>query len=352
MTVETSEGRRRRRLPDRSSGAMPHLRDEERTMRVSDEILIQPDMPNITKKQKAQRKPRATIGHAAIKLVSAVKGNRYDNAIRCAEVLAFALERDGDPDSAAAIHEAIANNNARQMFAIALNAPGDWWKPGDPLEPIVLEGGTRAAFDRLLVELEAAPRFVAAGIDAPTRVFFEGPSGVGKTLAAKHVADRLGLPLLMGRLDQMIDSHMGESSKRLAKLFESAKGAPCVLFLDEIDALIGGRGDKSDGAAAEAGRTTSSLLQQLDALPPAQIVIAASNFPDAIDGAVYRRIPTRLMFDPPGLEARKQMLRGWWSKVPIGPERINDLAFETAGKSGADLRSLAMAEAREVILRG
>lgn len=88
-------------------------------------------------------------------------------------------------------------------------------------------------------------------------------------------------------------------------------------------------------------------------LPPAQIVIAASNFPGAIDEALYRRFSSRIAFAPPGLEARTKMLEYWWRHLPMGvpgTDNILALAKSSEGVSGATLRALAMTEARAFLL--
>lgn len=296
-----------------------------------------------------KRLPRVAIGAAAVKLVESLfAGNRYAAGIRSAEVLALALERDGDMASAENIRAAAAHGG--QMESFTINRAGNWRGPGEALDEIILSPEKEDQFARLITELEAAPRFLAAGIDAPTRIFFEGASGTGKTLAAQHLAARLGLQLLTGRLDQVVDSHMGESAKKIASLFESTRGVPCVLFIDEIDGIVGDRGKKSGAAELEAARTTSSLLQQLDSLPMEQIVVVASNFPGEMDEALYRRFPTRITFDTPTFEARRKMLRYWWRNLSLCDDRSGPVAATTHGLSGAELRALAMSIARDFIL--
>jgi AAA+ superfamily predicted ATPase len=301
--------------------------------------------------QKKRRAVRATVASAAVKIVEALRGNRYTDGFRAAAILAGALERDGDAEAAAMVRSALTEPGTLRALQFGVGGDvGDWRMPGAPIDALILDGAHKEQFERLVRELEAVPRFVAAGIDAPTRIFFDGPSGTGKTLAAQHLAERLGIALLIGRLDQIVDSHLGESSKKLAKMFQMARTTPCVVFIDEIDGIVSERGLKSNSAEQEGSRTTSSLLQQLDMLPPEQIVIAASNFPEHMDGALYRRFPTHLSFACPSLDARIAMLRHWWRNLPMGEECIGALAGRMPERSGSDLRAAAMEEARAFIL--
>jgi ATP-dependent 26S proteasome regulatory subunit len=215
---------------------------------------------------------------------------------------------------------------------------------------LVLEGELREDLDRLLVELEAVPAFVEAGIDAPARVLFSGPSGTGKTLVARWLAGKLGLPLAVVRIDQVVKSLMGETAATLAKVFESMAGSPAVLFLDEIDGLCESRTGRGEDVHREMARTTTSILQRLDGLPPQQIVIAATNLPERLDAALLRRLAVQVVFPLPSVQARTRMIEQWLARAPVTPEQIKFLAAETQGLAGAEVRARAMAFGRERVL--
>ena len=292
------------------------------------------------------------IGAAAARLVEALRRGRWNDGQRAAEVIAASLERDGDAVAAAEVRAALADGPQR-MVALPHGrgaAPGDWYEVGAPCEEPILGDRLDQDYRRLLRELENTSHFVAAGVDAPTRLLFHGPSGTGKTMAARWLARHLGLPILVARIEAVVDSHLGETAKKLAALFAELDAAPAVLFLDEVESMVGPRGTGEGASAAEMGRSTSALLQLLDKAPQAQIVVAATNFDGGLDGALYRRFPTRLLFDTPTAPAREAMLRRWWSRVEHTEAALALLVASTDGTSAADLRAAAMAHARWAIV--
>lgn len=116
-----------------------------------------------------------------------------------------------------------------------------------------------------------------------------GESGVGKTAFARFVAYKLGIPYMYVNLSQMMDSYLGGTAKNLTYLFSYINQKQCVVMLDEIDSLAVGRKYADGSAGAEVSRSTTCLLQLLDAVTNDHIIIAATNLPDSIDGAVKRR---------------------------------------------------------------
>lgn len=116
-----------------------------------------------------------------------------------------------------------------------------------------------------------------------------GESGVGKTAFARYAAYKLELPYLYVNLSQMLDSYLGGTAKNLTYLFTFINQQQCVVMLDEIDSLAVGRKYKDGSAGAEVSRSTTCLLQLLDAVTNDHVIIAATNLPDSIDNAVMRR---------------------------------------------------------------
>ena len=119
-----------------------------------------------------------------------------------------------------------------------------------------------------------------------------GPPGTGKSRVARHIAKEIGLELYVARLDGLISSYLGSTSKNIRALFDFAAKTPCVLFLDEFDAIAKLRGDSQE--LGELKRVVNSFLQNLDTLGRQSIVLAATNHETLLDTAVWRRFTYRL----------------------------------------------------------
>lgn len=309
-----------------------------------------------TPRQATAKPPKhMNVGAATVALVAALKEHRTGAAQRAADVLARALERDGDANAAAKIRAAVSTTGPEYKEGPS-NSDGmslvTWFPPTDLSGELVLDAVAGARLERLAVELSHAPKFLASGLDAPTRVLFHGPSGTGKTLAARWLGGRLGLPVAVASLHALVDSFLGATAKNLAKCFESVRSGPCVIFLDEVDGLCSRR-DATCMDMGEVQRVTSSMLQQLDALPPETIVVAATNFVQKIDPAFRRRLATEIEFGLPDREARETMLRRWWAKLRFFDRAVDveSAVAASEGLTGAALRAAAMAAGRDAVLR-
>ncbi|WP_333856102.1 ATP-binding protein [Stenotrophomonas indicatrix] len=132
----------------------------------------------------------------------------------------------------------------------------------------------------------------------PTKtVLFTGPPGVGKTLAAKHLAVELGRPLLVLDLASVISSFLGRTGNNIKQAFDFAKRSPCILFLDELDAVAKRRDDEAD--VGELKRLVTVLLQEIDLWPHDNLLIAATNHANLLDPAVWRRFDRTIEFPRP-----------------------------------------------------
>jgi ATP-dependent 26S proteasome regulatory subunit len=297
---------------------------------------------------------RANIAAAIVKLVQAVQKSKVPDA-RTFEVIAFSLERDGDSAGAAEVRALTADDQgkAHLSFARVAQRAADvegmrWFDPTDLSNEIVWYGESARQMQRLEEEMAAVPDFLAAGLDTPTRALFVGPSGVGKTLAARWLGWRLGLPVAVVVLDQISRSYMGETATRLVRVFEEAAKTPSIIFLDEIDSFSLARGIGGDSVSHEFSRVTTTLLQRLDWFPPSQIIIAATNLEEKLDTALRRRLPLRIEFGLPDHKARVAMIDRWLARAPVLESVRVDLA--RLEQSPAELRALAMAAGRAAVL--
>jgi ribosome biogenesis ATPase len=186
-------------------------------------------------------------------------------------------------------------------------------------------------------------RYAAVGISAPTGVLLWGPPGCGKTLLAKAVAAESKANFISIKGPELLNKYVGESEAAVRRVFMRARSSvPCVIFFDELDALVPRRDDSLSEAS---GRVVNMLLTELDGLSARAgiYVIGATNRPDIIDDAMMRpgRLETRLFVDLPGAAERVEILRALIRNKPI-PAEVATIAGTSAcdGYSGADLESL------------
>ena len=194
--------------------------------------------------------------------------------------------------------------------------------------------------------LKFPERFLSLGARIPKGVLLVGPPGTGKTLLARAVAGEAGVPFFHISGSEFVEMFVGVGAARVRDLFEQAKrNAPCIVFVDEIDAVGRHRGAGLGGGHDEREQTLNQILVEMDGFETTTniIVVAATNRPDILDPALLRpgRFDRRVTLDLPDLEGRKAILRVHASGKPLAPEvTLDTVAKETPGFSGADLSNL------------
>jgi len=214
-------------------------------------------------------------------------------------------------------------------------------------EPIYTDS-LQSVLQQLVQEHLRSDALYAAGL-APTRTaLFVGPPGVGKTLAARWVARALGLPLLVLDLSSVMSSFLGRTGGNLRRVFDHARTTPCVLLLDELDAVAKKRDDASE--IGELKRLVTVLLQEIDAWPEGSLMLAATNHSELLDPAVWRRFEAVLEFDLPETSARASALRAFLDGEHVADEVLALVAAATKGNSLSALESDALAARRSAAL--
>jgi hypothetical protein len=165
-----------------------------------------------------------------------------------------------------------------------------------------------------------------------------GPPGTGKSRVARHIAQELNLDLYVARLDGLISSFLGSTSKNIRALFDFAAKAPCILFLDEFDAIAKLRGDTQE--LGELKRVVNSFIQNLDSLGPHSIVLAATNHDELLDSAVWRRFSYRLELDYPNPDMRHRLWKDFIAPVIFSDRDLELLVDLSEGFSGSDIREV------------
>jgi len=198
-----------------------------------------------------------------------------------------------------------------------------------------------------VVEFLKDPRkFAAVGARIPKGVLLNGPPGTGKTLLARAVAGEAGVPFFSISGSDFVEMFVGVGASRVRDLFENAKkNAPCIIFIDEIDAVGRQRGAGLGGGHDEREQTLNQLLVEMDGFGVNEgiIIIAATNRPDILDPALLRpgRFDRQITVDRPDVKGREAVLRVHSKNKPMAKNvRLDVLARYTTGFTGADLENL------------
>jgi cell division protease FtsH len=194
--------------------------------------------------------------------------------------------------------------------------------------------------------LREAQKFQRLGGRIPKGVLMVGPPGTGKTLLARAVAGEANVPFFSISGSDFVEMFVGVGASRVRDLFEQGKkNAPCIIFIDEIDAVGRHRGAGLGGGHDEREQTLNQLLVEMDGFESNDgvILIAATNRPDVLDPALLRpgRFDRRVVVDRPDIRGREEVLRVHSKKVPMSDDvNLNVLARGTPGFSGADLANM------------
>lgn len=194
--------------------------------------------------------------------------------------------------------------------------------------------------------LKAPKKYIQVGARIPKGVLLVGPPGTGKTLLAKAVAGEAGVPFFTISGSDFVEMFVGVGASRVRDLFEEAKkNAPCIIFIDEIDAVARRRGTGMGGGHDEREQTLNQLLVEMDGFGVNEgiIVMAATNRVDILDPAILRpgRFDRKVMVGRPDVKGREEILKVHAKGKPLSEEvDLKQIAQTTAGFTGADLENL------------
>ena len=223
--------------------------------------------------------------------------------------------------------------------------------PSHRLENLIMVPQVAEIIRELVVEYHRADLLRSYNLEPRNRVLLMGPPGNGKTSLAEALADALSVPLLVVQYEAVIGSYLGETAQRIARVFEHARSQHCVLLFDEFDAVAKERGDAHE--TGEIKRVVSSLLLQIDSLPSYVLVVAASNHPELLDRAVWRRFQVRLELEPP----TRRQIEEWYCRFEqrtghsFGIQPKN-LASRLCGLSFAEVEDFCIDLLRRLVLDG
>ncbi len=223
--------------------------------------------------------------------------------------------------------------------------------PRRRLDHLVLPEMVLETCRELVEEQQRRQLLQSHGLEPRHKILLVGPPGNGKTSLAEALASEMMVDLLVVRYDALIGSFLGETAARLSKLFEDVRSRQCVLFLIEFDTVAKERGDENE--TGEVKRIVSSLLLEIDDLPPHVVTVMATNHSELLDRAVWRRFEAVLELPPPPPSLMKEWLSRFEEETGFGLGVTHDTVQKKLGPlSFAELEEFALDVYRRVVLEG
>lgn len=288
-----------------------------------------------------------------LRIIEGGLANDKRKVVSYSNKLADRLLKEGDTKLAICIRKKIEENNLHSVVvADALrNAPLDLDSrlqivevipPAGNVNNIVLDSLTQSQIDEFVNIVQNSSRLEVQGIDIPKTLILYGQPGCGKTSIAHYISYLTGLPLVLARLDSLVSSLLGSTAKNIRKIFDYVKDFPSILFLDEFDAIAKARDDQKE--IGELKRVINSLLQNMDTMPRHCVLIAATNHPELLDRAVWRRFLQKVEVGMPTENALEDLIRLFCGE---GQDKIINQILNTKGlitvfegMSPSDLKNL------------
>lgn len=295
-----------------------------------------------------------------LKLTEASLAGDRQKAQAYARQLAEKLEVSGEAKAAERLKRVLAGSGGPTITSAGLQervpvdsesrlslADETWVEAEEAI--VFLRPEAERSVQEFLTYVEASDKLIAEGVGVSASMLMYGPPGCGKTELARYIAARLGIPLITSRADTLVSSYLGSTSKNLRLLFDHISSRPCVLFLDEFDAIAKLRDDRHE--LGELKRVVVSLLQNIDAARNHSVMLAATNHEHLLDPAIWRRFSYRVKVDYPDANGRASMFRLFLAGS--FPERsLKRLSEASEGMTGSDIREICEGARRSAILRG
>lgn len=208
--------------------------------------------------------------------------------------------------------------------------------PKDRLTDMVLDTGIHEQLQRVLKEQRMFARIREHGLSPRRKLLFVGPPGTGKTMTASVLASELGLPLFLVRLDALITKFMGETAAKLRQIFDAITEIRGVYFFDEFDAIGSQRGLAND--VGEIRRVLNSFLQMIEQDQSNSLILAATNHPEILDYALFRRFDDVIEYHLPTAAQAADLIRSRLGLFASKPFPLKTVVTKASGLSYAEIR--------------
>jgi SpoVK/Ycf46/Vps4 family AAA+-type ATPase len=222
-------------------------------------------------------------------------------------------------------------------------------QPRKRLADVVLGPVASGLMDRLIRDFQNSEVLKAQGVRPHHHILFCGPSGCGKTVTAEAIAGELQVPLLDVSLNSVLSSQLGETAANLEAVFDYARTKRFVVLFDEFDAI--GRSRDDIGERGEIKRVLNSFVQELDRFEGDSLVIAATNFEQGLDRALWRRFPSVIRFERPREAQIEELVRRNLAPLKVQQQQVEDLVRNLAGSTAAEVEIACVDVRKSCILR-
>ncbi|MGL5853865.1 MAG: AAA family ATPase [Cetobacterium sp.] len=290
-----------------------------------------------------------------------LKGDK-DKVFNYAQVLSSNLKKNGDERFANRINTILSKNNNLVGLDSLSSKPVDQESRLNIVDISMPHKESKLYFNHFIdsevndfiKSYHKQDELKKIGIEAANSLLLYGPPGCGKTSLAKFISYQTNLPLVTARLDVLLSSLLGSTAKNIRKVFEYASKRPCILFLDEFDAIAKIRNDKNE--LGELKRIVNSLLQNIDEFSSNSILIAATNHHEVLDAAVWRRFMKIIELGPPEVSITKEILDDTFNNIEVDitdiNKKINLIISSFEGMSPSDIKNVVNSAIRKAILNG
>ncbi|WP_343640811.1 AAA family ATPase [Chryseobacterium sp.] len=299
-----------------------------------------------------------------IKIIEGGLNDDSQKVLSYTRLLIENLRKDGDVRMANRIDKLLNNQKPNLVFQDELMispvdqesrmSMADILMPSVENTSLILNEQLEFTINNFIGALKYKKQIQNAGIEVNSSLLLYGPPGCGKSSIAKHLANKLQLPLVVVRIDSLISSLLGNTAKNIRKIFDYANSKPCVLFLDEFDAIAKARDDKQE--LGELKRVINSLLQNIDEYIQDNILIAATNHAELLDRAIWRRFNDIIKVDLPSIEDITKLLvllfESHANDFLSSAKKTETLVHSLVGNSHADIKTICNNAIIKAIISG